>query len=58
MNTLPYLKLDHDITLLSAFKTPARARYFFDMHEHDDVEKLHEIYLFSQANNLPLVIIG
>lgn len=58
MNIPPYLKPDHDITLLSAFKTPARAWYFFDMHEHDDVEKLHEIYIFSQASKLPLVIIG
>lgn len=58
MNTPPYLKIDHDITLLSAFKTPARARYFFDMHEHADVEKLHEIYLFAQAQKLPLIIIG
>jgi UDP-N-acetylmuramate dehydrogenase len=54
----PFLQLDHDITLLSAFKTPACARYFFDMHEHTDVEKLHEIYLFSQAKQIPLVIIG
>ncbi len=58
MNTPSYLKLDHDITLLSAFKTPARVRYFFDMHEHADVEKLHDIYLFSQSKCIPLVIIG
>jgi len=54
----PYLKTDYDITLLSAFKTPARARYFFDIHEHADIEKLHEIYLFAQVEKLPLVIIG
>jgi hypothetical protein len=58
MQIPPYLKPDHDITLLSAFKTPARARYFFDMHEHADAEKLHEIYLFAQAEKLPLIIIG
>jgi hypothetical protein len=58
MNTPSYLKLDHDITLLSAFKTPARVRYFFDMHEHADVEKLHDIYLFSQSKCIPFVIIG
>lgn len=58
MNIPTYLKQDYDITLLSAFKTPARARYFFEMCDHDDIEKLHEIYLFSQSQNLPLIIIG
>ena len=58
MNIPPYLQLDHDISLLSAFKTPARTRYFFDIREHGDAEKLHEIYLFSQREKLPLIILG
>lgn len=58
MKTPQYLKLDYDITLLSAFKTHARARFFFDMHENSDIEKLHEIYLFSQSEQIPLIIIG
>ena len=52
------IKIDHDVTLFSAFKTPAVARYFFDMHDHDDHEKLHEIALWARENNLPIVLIG
>lgn len=58
MHIPPYLQVDYDITFLSAFKTPARARYFFDIHEHADTERLHDIYLFAQSENLPIVIIG
>ena len=58
MHPPPYLQTDYDITFLSAFKTPARARYFFDIHEHADIEKLHEIYLFSQELGIPLVFLG
>ena len=58
MNTPPYLQLDHDITVLSAFKTPARARYFFDIHEHADIDHLPEIYQFSRESGLPIVLLG
>jgi UDP-N-acetylmuramate dehydrogenase len=57
--TLPaILKLDHDISLLSAFKTKAVARYFVDLHEHADIDKLHEIYQFAEQEKLPIMMLG
>ncbi len=58
MKTPSYLQIDADVTLLSAFKTPARARYFFDMRDHDDYEKLREIALWARENTLPMVMLG
>jgi UDP-N-acetylmuramate dehydrogenase len=57
--TLPaILKLDHDISILSAFKTKAVARYFADLCEHGDIEHLREIYQFAQDEKLPIVMLG
>lgn len=58
MDTPTILQTDYDISFLSAFKTRALARYFFDVREHTDIEKLKEIYDFARENSLPVVIIG
>lgn len=55
---LPYLKSDYDISLFSSFKTRAHARYFYDIHEHGDIDHLHEIAEFSRESALPMVILG
>lgn len=52
------LTLDRDITLFSSFRTPARARYFFEIRSNEDLDSLAEIYHFSKENNLPLVFLG
>lgn len=48
--TVPHFLLeDYDISFLSAYKTPARARYYYDMTTMDDVMLLPEIYFFAGA---------
>ncbi len=57
--TVPHFLLeDYDISFLSAYKTPARARYYYDMTTMDDVMLLPEIYFFAGAAWLPIVIVG
>jgi UDP-N-acetylenolpyruvoylglucosamine reductase len=56
---LPRGIVEHrDITHFSAFKTPARARYFYDVTERQEALNLPDIYAFAQSANLPVVIIG
>lgn len=52
------LTLDKDITLLSSFRTPAKTRYFFEVREQSDVEKLVEIYQFAKTESLPIKYLG
>jgi len=43
---LNYLIKDKDITDLSNFKTKAKAKYYFELNNICDIEKINEIYLF------------
>ena len=54
---LKYLSKNKDITELSNFKTPAKAKYYFEIHNRQDIDKLFEIYNFSLSNNLKLLFI-
>lgn len=57
--TVPHFLLeDYDISFLSAYKTVARARYYFDMTTMDDVLLLPEMYYFAQSAGIPMVIVG
>lgn len=53
--TPSFLSLDHDVTMLSAFKTPAKARYFFEVKDRSDILKLKEARDFAVENHLPIV---
>jgi UDP-N-acetylenolpyruvoylglucosamine reductase len=56
---LPHgLQEDIDITHLSAFKTPARTRYFYDITEREEALGLKGISDFAKKHEIPLVIIG
>lgn len=55
---LPFLERDKDLYKYSSFHTPATARYFFELQEHTDIPKLHDIWKFAQEKNLPIVFIG
>ena len=55
--TLDYLIENKDITELSNFKTPAKSKYYFEIHSRQDIEKLSKINSFAKLNNLNLLFI-
>lgn len=57
MMNLDYLEKNKEITNLSNFKTKAFTKYYFEIHNRQDVLKLKEIYDFSLENNLDLLFI-
>jgi len=44
-----------DITHLSNYKTPAKARWYFELSEEKDVGKLYEIVKWALEKNLPVL---
>lgn len=54
---LDYLKKDIDISILSNFKTRAKTKYYFEINDRQDIDKLVEIYTFSKVNNIKLLFI-
>ncbi len=54
---MKYLQDNVDITHLSNFKTPAVARYYFEINTIEDLEKLPSIYSFTKENNLNFLCI-
>jgi len=55
--TLEYLIENKDITELSNFKTKAKARYYYEINNTDDVKNLSEIYLYAKLNNYKILFI-
>ena len=55
---MKYLQENKDITKLSNFRTPARARYFFELVWRDDIEKLYEIIQWSKTQELSVLFIS
>jgi UDP-N-acetylenolpyruvoylglucosamine reductase len=47
----------HDITHLSGFHTPARARFFY-VYDGDDIGELRHVFSFAHEQNLPILVIG
>lgn len=56
MNCL--LQENIDITHLSNYKTPAKARFFYAIKDESSLTKLHEVYSFAQENALPVLTIS
>ena len=54
---MDYLEKNRDITHLSNFKTPAKTKYYFEINNRQDIEKLKDIYDFSIENKLELLFI-
>ena len=55
--TINYLIENKDITELSNFKTQAKARYYFEIHNRQDLDKLSKIHEFAKLNNIKLLFI-
>ncbi|MDD2916367.1 MAG: UDP-N-acetylmuramate dehydrogenase [Candidatus Gracilibacteria bacterium] len=54
----PFLEQNKDLLKYSSFHTPAIARYFFELREHSDIPKLHDIWKWSKEEGLPVVFLG
>lgn len=57
LNVLDYLKKDIDISSLSNFKTQAKTKYYYEIHNRQDLDKLLEIYNFSMEHKLKILLI-
>lgn len=55
---LPFLEENKDLLRYSSFHTPATARYFWELRESSDIEKLHPLHKFAKENSLPVVFLG
>lgn len=58
MTLLDFLEHDRDIGFLSAFRTPAKTRYFYDITERDHIMMLPMIYAFAREQGIPMMVIG
>lgn len=52
-----FLLADQEIGHYSGYKTHVVADYLFEITTTEDLEKLHEAYLFACENNFPFLII-
>lgn len=55
---MDFLQKDVDITNLSNFKTRAFAKYYFEIHDRQDVDKLTDIIDFASREELPLLFVS
>jgi UDP-N-acetylenolpyruvoylglucosamine reductase len=55
---LDFLQTDIDVSHLSNFKTKAKAKYFFEIKNLDDVEKLSYICEFAKSQKLQVLVVG
>lgn len=57
MMNIDYLEENKDISNLSNFKTKAEARYYFELKNRQDIDKLREVYLFAKENNIEILFV-
>ena len=57
-NVMNYLKNNIDITELSNYKTPATARWYFEVRTKQDITKLFEICTFAKKEKLEILWIS
>jgi hypothetical protein len=55
--TLNYLIKDKDISDLSNFKTKAKTKFYYEIHNRQDVSRLSDIYNYSKSKNLDILVI-
>ena len=55
---LSFLEPNKNITELSNFKTPAKAHFFYELQNENDIDKVKEIYDFARKENLKVLIVG
>jgi len=51
------LEKNKDITPLSNFKTPAVARYYFEVRDNEDVDRIFDIVQFAKENELKVLFV-
>jgi UDP-N-acetylenolpyruvoylglucosamine reductase len=54
---LDFLIKDKDITSFSNFRTPARARFYFEIKIRDDVLLLSKIFSFAKSKDIPVLFV-
>lgn len=55
---LDFLDTNVDISHLSNFKTKATAKYFFEIKNINDVEKLSDIWDFAKSQKIDILMVG
>ena len=55
---LDFLETNKDITHLSNYKTPAHAKFYFEISSDNDIKKLSQIYTFCRQQSMPYLIIS
>ncbi len=53
-----FLEHDRDVGFLSAFRTPAKAKYFLDITERDQIDLLPIAYAYAREQGIPMMIVG
>jgi len=53
-----FLEKDKYISNISNFKTRAKTRYYFEINNEKDIDKLYEINKFITKNSLKFLIIS
>lgn len=52
------LQENKDITHLSNYKTPAKTRWYFEVHKEEDIKNIAGILIYARENNLPILWIS
>lgn len=53
-----FLIQNHNVGQYAGYKTRVIAEYFYEISSEENLENLHKIYIFSQENNLPILVIS
>jgi UDP-N-acetylenolpyruvoylglucosamine reductase len=54
---LDFLEKNKDITHLSNFKTPAKAEYYFEINNIDQLDQLQSVFKWIQQENINYLIV-
>jgi hypothetical protein len=54
---LDFLQKNIDVTNLSNFKTKAKSKYYFEINNLEDINKLKDINIFCKNNNISILFI-
>ena len=57
-DNMKLLQTDINISEFSNFRTPATARWYFEVNSESDVEQLKDIVDFAKSENLQILFIG
>ena len=55
---MDFLRQHIDISQLSNFKTPAGARWYFEVNSEDDLDQLKQVVDFAKSGDLKVLFIG